>query len=199
MTCRMWMVGLSMLASAGAPAGDLNTNLREMEAAAERILQSGDQFQADLKKAREERAQLLRKQEEQRARQLAADEAARQAEAKQRTQARKVTAPALQKSEKIALSRPAQAETPRQPERSAVPDGAPSLARPEAPQLAQEPSQEEKMARAQAALAQIKAQSQPKAFEADAGSPELSPQDKAAKARAALEQVKRNNAPKAFE
>lgn len=177
---------------------------QEMEAAAERIRQSGEQFRAELKKAREERLRLQkkqeaeRKQEEEHERQQAEEDAARLAAIKS-AQERKALEMAQEKSRKETRAKAEQLEMARKSELESLQVN--ELAAHQAAISTQEMTREERMARARTALAQARAEAaqEPKAF----GDTKKSDQDlimeKAARAQAALQRVKLDTAPKAFE
>lgn len=195
------MIPVSTPIQAADPADSV---VQQMEAAAERIRQSGEQFRAELKKAREERLRLQKKQEaerkaeEERERREAEEDAARLAAIKS-AQERKALEVAQEKSRKESRAKAEQAELARKSELESLQVN--ELAAHQAAISTQEMTREERMARARAALAQARAEAaqEPKAF----GDIKKSEQDlimeKAARAQAALQRIKLDNAPKAFE
>jgi len=195
------MIPVSTPIQAADPADSV---VQQMEAAAERIRQSGEQFRAELKKAREERLRLQkkqeaeRKQEEERELRQAAEDAARLAAIKS-AQERKALEVAQEKSRKESRAKAEQAELARKSELESLQVN--ELAAHQAAISTQEVTREERMARARAALAQARAEAaqEPTAF----GDTKKSEQDlimeKAARAQAALQRIKLDNAPKAFE
>lgn len=181
-----------------------DARLQEMEAAAERVRQSGEQFKAELKKAREDRMRLQKKQEAdrikeaERERQQAAEDSARLAAIKSARERRALEL-ALEKSRKETRARAEQEELARQNELEIVQVN--ELAAHQATLSTDELSREERMARARAALAAARAETarEPRAFGEAAKSEQDLIMEKAARAQAALRQIKLDNAPKAFE
>jgi len=194
----------AILGTPGIQAAETKNVFEEMEAVAERIRQSQEQFRAELKKAREERLRLQkkqeaeRKQEEERELRQAAEDAARLAAIKS-AQERKALEVAQEKYRKESRAKAEKAELARKSELESLQVN--ELAAHQAAISTQEVTREERMAHARAALAQAKAEAaqEPTAF----GDTKKSEQDlimeKAARAQAALQRIKLDNAPKAFE
>lgn len=198
------ILAVCLLAPAVQAAEGKGDVFQEMEAAAERIRQSGEQFRAELKKAREERLRLQkkqeaeRKQEEERERQQAEEDAARLAAIKS-AQERKALELAQEKARKEIRVKAEQAEQAR---KSALENlQVNELAAHQAAISTQEMTREERMARARAVLAQARAEAaqEARAFEETKKSEQDLIMEKASRAQAALLQIRQDKSPKAFD
>ncbi|NWG39053.1 MAG: hypothetical protein HXY27_03685 [Hydrogenophilaceae bacterium] len=200
----LMVMTLCLYITSACAEGNSEKTLQDMEAAAERVLQSGEQFKAELKRAREERLRLQKRQEfdrlkeAQRERQKAEEDAARLSALKNARE-RKALELAQEKSKREARARAEQEELTRQKELEVAQVN--ELAAHQALLSSEELSREERMARARAALAQAKSEisRQPKAFEDGRKSEQDLIMEKAARAQAALLQIRLETAPTAFE